>query len=100
MRDARPRRRTVNVSLALPVVFGALLATIPTARAVRVSGREVPRTCPPSAGYAVVCDAHGGANGRPDADCNDDGALCTRLGARILPIPTPSNDLIDDRGCS
>jgi hypothetical protein len=45
MRGARPRRRTVNVSLALLarlVVFGAVPATIMTARAVHVSGREVP----------------------------------------------------------
>ena len=100
MRKVRPRQPTVNVSLVVLVVFSALLVTIMTARAMYVSGHEVPQTCPPPASYAVVCDAHGGATGRPDADCNDDGALCTRLGARILPIPTPSNDLIDDRGCS
>lgn len=99
MRDARPRRRTVNVSLALLVVFGAVLATIMTARAMHVPGHEVPQTCPLPARYAVVSVAHGGAT-RRDADHHADGAFCPRPGAPISSIPTPSNDLIDDRGGS
>jgi hypothetical protein len=89
----------VNVPLALLVVFGALLATIMTARAVHVSGREAPQMCPPPASYVGVIGAHGGAS-CCNADHNADGAICPRPGTPLLPMPTPSNDLIDNRGCS
>jgi hypothetical protein len=102
MRKVRPRQPTVNVLLvvlAWLVVLGALLATIMTARAMYVSGHEVPQTCPPPASYAVVSVAHGGATGR-NADHHANDASCTRPSTPILPILTPSNELIDDRGCS
>ncbi|HEV2460319.1 MAG TPA: hypothetical protein VGS80_18330 [Ktedonobacterales bacterium] len=99
MRKVRPRQPTVNVLLVVLVVFGALLVTIMTARAMYVSGHEVPQTCPPPASYAVVSVAHGGATGR-NADHHANEPSCTRPSTPILPIPTPSNDFIDDRGCS
>jgi hypothetical protein len=102
MRDAGFRRRTVNISLAVLaawlVILGALLATIVTARTMHIPGREVPQTCPQPARYAAVGVVSGGATHR-NADYLADGASCTRPSAPTPPMPTPSNDLIDDRGC-
>lgn len=99
MRNARPGRPTVSTSLAMLVVFGAVLATILTGRAMHVPGHEVPPPCPPPVSYADASVAHDGATGR-NADHHAADASCDRPSTPILPSPTPSNDLIDDRGGS
>jgi hypothetical protein len=105
MRDAR--RRSVTVALAVLVVLGVLLALLMTACAVRRAGHAIPHTCPPPANYAVVSVAFGGAIRRTadhnnadhnNADHNNaDGALCA---CPFAPMPTPSNDLINNHGCA